>query len=622
MKKLQGLIWRALGLSVVTLALSVSVNLLTPVKAEAATGSCNTRADLAYNRAEWCGYFLNNEDANGSRVFDNGIPSSVNTAAEFINLINNYRLNGDTQHKIGAKFIILTMLGAPGGTASSQADVRYNEWVALINGYAALGKIDWNYAHPFYCNILNSYYQENFPDDAFYTEPASAGRCGPTVTRQSIIFRHPTTNAILYAIKRDCANPIGEIKPLQKIPYDLTGSLTPGVNTPSFGGIVEPGRTYQLVASVYNPAIVPADPFTMQSGNLNSAYVQNAGVAAPGTYTGSCAPSAPCWRWDYSTLNGRATSTRTFNFSISPTVPEGTVVCFNLTVDPARSDGTRETVGPYCFTAYRPHYPGIIGANGDVHAGGGICDGMLTNGTITTRSQSNSLTEYVLSASGIVSNFGSNNTAGGTRATLGRTGNYSRVCRPDLVKVARDYYNAGGGYTPLGNSAYNLGSMPASATGIYIHNTGGNLSLSGTYTGSRPITIVALSGVVNITNPVVLNAPSLEGKDAPSIGIISANDININGAATRVDAYLFADGTINTCVEGNTAACRNTLDVNGFLMSRAILFRRLGPATGGTATVGERINLTGQLYMNPPKFFDSAASRNNLQNQGERPPLN
>jgi hypothetical protein len=62
--------------------------------------------------------------------------------------------------------------------------------------------------------------------------------------------------------------------------------------------------------------------------------------------------------------------------------------------------------------------------------------------------------------------------------------------------------------------------------------------------------------------------------------------------------------------------------VNGFLMANGISFRRFGPFTGPTATVGEQINLTGQIYLNPPKFFDNTASLNLLQGQGERPPLN
>lgn len=626
-------LWQFFGISVVTMGLSVTSSLAMGGQAEAAVGSCNSRPDIAYQRAKWCGYFLNNQDTNGTHVFDNGIPGYVNTAAEFINLINNYRLNGDTQHKTGARFIILTMLGAPGGTAPTQANTRYAEWVKLVNDYAASGLINWNYAHPFYCNILNSYYQENFPDDAFYTEPASAGRCGSSVTRASIIFRHPVTNQIVYALKRDCANPIGEIRALPPVAYDLAGSLTPGAGTPPFNGIIQPGLTYRLTPSVRNPSQVRSDPFVLEVGNLTPAYISYSGALSPGGYdtaapgySTSCAPGvANCWHWIYGAgLPAGVTSTQTSGalFTVSNATPDGKLVCFNLTVNPARNDGTRETSGASCFTVYRPHYPGIIGTSGDVHAGGGLCAQAQANGSINTHALSNSIGEYVVSASGIVSNFGSDNAAGGSSATLGKTGNYATICRPDLVALARSYINAGGAYRPLGNGGWNVGALPASASGVYVHNAGGNITLRGTYSGNRPITIVSLGGTVTISNPIILNALATTGDNVPSIGIIAAGGIEVAGAANRVDAYLFSNGTIDTCSEGNVAACRNTLTVNGFLMGRRILFKRLGPATGATATVGERINLTGQLYLNPPKFFDSASIINLLQHQGERPPLN
>lgn len=609
------------------MALSVAANLVMTSQAEAA---CD-RPVLASNRAAFCGYFYNREDFYGDDVFRGGIPWWVDSPGEFINFINNYRLNGTAQHRIGARFIILTMLGAPGGTPSWQADARYNEWVNLVNDYAAAGKITWNYAHPFPCGIINSYYQDNFVDDAFYREPSSAGVCGPSVMRPSIIFRHPVTNAILYAIKRDCANPIGEVYGLPPVAYNLGGSLAPGSGTPPFSGIIQPGITYSLTPNVWNPSPVGARPFTMEVGNLSPAYVTYQGISSPGGYdtgsgfSGGCSSGAAnCWYWSYGGgLPNGATSAQTNGalFSVSGATPEGTVVCFNLTLNPSDSSGTRYTSGPSCFTVYRPHYPGIIGTSGDVHAGGGLCGQTQTSGSITTRSQSNSVGEYVVSASGIVSNFGSDNAAGGSSATLGKNGNYATVCRPDLVALARAYVNANGSYRTLSSGSWDVGALPSSSTGIYVHS-GGSLLLRGTYSGNRPITIVSLGGTVTIANRIILSAPATTGDSVPSIGIIAAGDIEIAGAANQVDAYLFSNGTIDTCSEGNTAACRNTLTVNGFLMARGLQFKRLGPATGPTATVGERINLTGQLYLNPPKFFDSASVVNLLQHQGERAPLN
>ncbi len=265
-----------------------------------------------------------------------------------------------------------------------------------------------------------------------------------------------------------------------------------------------------------------------------------------------------------------------------------------------------------------PTYPGLTGTNGDIHAGGGLCgNAAVGTGNVTTNPQSNSLGSYVISASGAINGIGSNNAAGSTAATLGKTGGYYTVCRQDLVAAAQAYINGGGVYAPLGDVSVNLGTL---APGIYLHNSGGTLTLTGTF--SNQITIVSLAGKVAISGNVILNAPSTTASNAPSLGIISRGDIDINAGATRVDGYLFSNSDINTCTQANSA-CLNTLTVNGFLMGNGINFQRMGPKiSNSTATTGEQINLTGQIYLNPPKLFGDLANINLLEAQGEKPPLN
>ncbi|MDB5179071.1 MAG: hypothetical protein JWN01_1014 [Patescibacteria group bacterium] len=329
--------------------------------------------------------------------------------------------------------------------------------------------------------------------------------------------------------------------------------------------------------------------------------------------------------------NGADSNANTFVYTVNPAC-DGQTITFNEDVTPSGGAPARSSIS---FNVASPHYPAIIGQSGDVHAGGGLCGPALINNsnTIHGHSQSTSVGEYVVSASGSVSGFGSNNKPGGSAATLGNSGNlgnYYAICRPDLVSLATMYLNNGSPYTSL-NSISTFPNIDVTnlAAGAYFV-TGGYppgpldsqvVKLHGQF--HNKITIVVLAGRVEVDGPLTLGTTSTIGANVPSMGIIAANDLLIDGAATQVDAYLFSNGTINTCKEGQAAACQNMLLVNGFLMARDISFRRLGPLVSvSQATVGERINLTGQLYLNPPILFDSAATINLLQTQGERPPLN
>ncbi len=648
-RKARGLRFLLLGLGSFSLpALAIVTQLFTAPVAQAA--SC-ADPPIAAGRADWCGYFDNGFSQTGDSVLLGGIPGWVgdgigDDTQDFLDFINNYRLNGDAWQQTGARFIILTMMGFPGGTPRSQADdpFTFDSWV---NNVRAMGpnQIRWHVQVPFPCGTLNTYHQDGFNDDAFFFEaPNSGDGCGPLATVDSIQFGDGAGGGfgnVLYTIKRSCANPIGNPNPIPKSPYNLSADVQPGTDIPS-NNIIQPGQTYHLSPVLTNTTNVPTLGSTVEINNHNPAYADNAGTAAgppvtsAGYQVGGCKQGAPeCWSFHYPGFGPNQTNTQPNGvlFSVPAGTPDGTVLCFSATVWQSNANPGSQATGPqHCFTVYRPHYPGIIGSNGDVHAGGTLC-GQTTASqhSINLNSNSNSYNEYVLSASGTIAGYGSNNSPGNTAATLGNAsglGNYYSICRPDLVAEATKYFTttAPPSWTPLAGGSYDLASLPASPSGIYIANGVGSISLHTSAAGfsiAKKITIVALSGTtVTIDGTIKLNTPNVPGSQAPSVGIIAAGDINIKGAATRVDAYLFANGTINTCLEGATAACLNELDVNGFLMANALSFRRLGPGTGPTATVGERITLTGQIYLNPPTFFDDASTINLLQNQGEKPPLN
>jgi hypothetical protein len=183
------------------------------------------------------------------------------------------------------------------------------------------------------------------------------------------------------------------------------------------------------------------------------------------------------------------------------------------------------------------------------------------------------------------------------------TGNPNPACNGQ-AQVSMDCFNADGLYYTNGTFGITGGTVNHKITLV----VGGNLTFSGN---------VQLTGAI------------LPVDQQPSLGVIggftTANTIWINGNVTRVDAYLFSNGTINTCSNyagSYTAACAPTLVVNGFLTSHSILFHRFGPnvALGG-ATPAEVVTLMPQLYLNPPILFGDLSSTNLTQSQGEKPPL-
>ncbi len=111
--------------------------------------------------------------------------------------------NAGGHNTTGAAFIVLTMLGASPGTSKSTACSRLNEWTALVRSYDSAGLINYNIMYN--SGNINTLYSTSLSDVTFYAED---------VTTPSIVVYSPSRSPI-YAIKRDCGNPINR---LQRIP--------------------------------------------------------------------------------------------------------------------------------------------------------------------------------------------------------------------------------------------------------------------------------------------------------------------------------------------------------------------------------------------------------------------
>lgn len=236
-----------------------------------------------YGRDENCGYFLNSYvSATGSGLLT-GIPDQfgadallgVNDINRFVEVmryhvqqsngcIPNGSANSD-QRRNSAAFIILTMQGAPAGTVANGPCVTsysFARWENLVRQYASRGLINFNENHTYQ---FNTRIQRSTMDVAWYSQAWD--------TRASIVVRAPN-GAVIYAIKKDCANPVGI--PGSLVPLDQPLTITCGGTTPT---TVVAGQAFTLRMSFTTSGGSGPDARYTIFVNLPAAGVSN-GIAA------------------------------------------------------------------------------------------------------------------------------------------------------------------------------------------------------------------------------------------------------------------------------------------------------------------------------------------------------
>jgi hypothetical protein len=165
-----------------------------------------------FSRDRWHGYFKNQPDDYGPNLIDGGIhTTNIN---DFVGFYSWHLHKGSQQTKVSAAYTILDMLGYNAGTPMQTAYDRFADWERAVRWYDANGRINFNTPFSF---SANTYYQDDVfeGDVAWYADSA---------TLPSIVFYNP--NGTTYAIKRDCANPVG----------DTAGLYIPPPNYPPEGG--------------------------------------------------------------------------------------------------------------------------------------------------------------------------------------------------------------------------------------------------------------------------------------------------------------------------------------------------------------------------------------------------
>jgi hypothetical protein len=456
---------------------------------------------------------------------------------------------------------------------------------------------------------------------------------GDRINGEVVRFYNP--NGTVFTILKICANAVGDLAALAPTVLDAAVQTRPG---DQLGSTVTAGGTYNLHGLAINPGdLQSGSPAYLEvkvtSGSATGpAFALGAGSAASvdpladaqgyGTgqtllATGQTGQSRYFWRYPVP-IPGKTTRMPPdgFSFVVPPATPNGTQLCFTAFASPTLNGGygggpTRPNA-VHCYTVLNPAYPQIQASNSDVHAGGGVCGQTpepTAAGYIKTLAAADSWGQYAVSAASSINNFRSNG-AGSDTMKLGQNGNYAQVCRPDLMQAAAVYTGAS---QVISANDFDV----TGKSGVYFYN-GAALTIHGTV--GNKLTVVARSGKVVVSGTVQLDGVAHSARSTPSLGVIANGDIEILAGVTRVDAYLFSNGTIDTCKAGS-GSCSNVLTVNGFLMGKKLVFNRLGALNAHGITPAETILMAPQIYLNPPMLFDASADNLGLEGQGEKQPL-
>lgn len=572
------------------------------------------------------------------------------TEAMFIQAFQARLNDSDTIDAGRAAAIVDIMLGKQGpdfgGSITngiSYAKAHFQEWQNLVDLYAQgsiLGyTVNWNDYIDFTgvkvsgMGIVDPSQSVPYnPSDCIPTEVKCIGDVGFVNNNDdpefdyAVVFNSPGGNRFI--IKHKCANLTGDVTPLARPTSAI--DITKTSSNPAPMAI---GTTMQYSFHVREVAPIPLNTVTIKDTlPAQFKYLGPAGGSpAPTSVSGQTLTwtfTAPADNTDLNLIstgggldlgvNVQALST---GASIVNTATGTAVDELNDSI-PVNPGSTLNTV------TSAPRYPSVEGHASDIHAGGGVCGGAQNStGFIETNPNAASLNQYVVSAAGAQNNIGTNNAPGDTSLSIGPNGGYATVCRPDLYAYATTHMPTGAGWVNETGATLDLSNpLPGQVTlpnGQVVAYLSGWFGLFGNLNVNHPVTLV-VNGNVWIPNDITVTGGSSR-LDAPSLGIIASGTIDMHPMVSTVDAFLFSDSTIDTCVPNPPPLappqCDNILTINGFMMSNTIKLHRLGAMDQTGAQPAEIVTMNPALYLNPPWFFDSAVDSVQLNGQGERQPL-
>jgi len=527
------------------------------------------------------------------------------------------------QNASSAAFTMITMMGMPPGTPKNAACQNWSKWRTLVETYNTLGLIHFNEMHN--SGGINTLFTFNWNSDVVYYNDS--------VISNSIVIYSPT-GAVLYAIKKDCGNPVGHLQGLTSI-----------VGTPSCGGytitpgLIDPQTAYNIKASVvYNSSAAatlvrtsPGTKFYLKVSGPGVNY-NNASVT-PITQSGSSLK--------ISVNMGPTGNTGTYIVSWGLTGPYGSANCGGNGTIPGPGGPLNP---PATFgVADQPYFDvtgGDVAAGSGMSAGGVDCAvvadtkaGIVSWNRRAAGAYGGAGTKYAALALNHLQDFATGQGSGFAPSGLAfantvdgqiNTGNGLFGGMFDSLPCVKDYY----------------GTKPASAKDISLLTD--TVGLVGSFYSSGPTNIVGnsnikaanrltiyIDGDAYISGDIKFSGAYAKVADIPSVKIIVRGNIYIAPGVTQLDGMYIAqpttatsgDGNIYTCATnvgspalhpyqavplngGLYSACKTQLTVNGaFIANQVWLLRTAGSISGLSA---ETFNFTPEVWLTAP--YDSSVS--------------
>lgn len=604
---------RTVRLSVLTLAvLGIALGLtalMPPQKASADICSIN-------GRDCWFGYFFGGYDG-GPGVRRNNVlraPALLNIGnADNLVVTMSVHLgncpggglwNQNDQNATGAAFIILTMLGAPPGTPKNEACRRFAEWRDYMYQYESLGLINFNQVYDF--GGINT--RSSVTDVAYYPSNGAA---------PSIVIYSPVTGLPIYAIKRDCGNPIGHLQGFQPLTYNLAPNVAI-----SPGGTVEPGTSINANYTITNwPAQRGSGPATCTIYIIDRpGYVAGTPLPGPGDPAQNFACPPLGIGGSYAVPAGGAFA----NF----TAQANRTHCRRLVVTPSNQAGA-SAAHESCVVVVNKPYVKVFG--GDVAAGSGFGASCTSDtraavigwnkrvagagaGTQFAGYALNVLQDFATSQinTGIATpptglSFSNQSTNAGA-GLFGTTFGTSLPCLPD-------YFSQKPAGAPVQTSPINVSSL---TTGAY--SASGSVRITGGNVNPNMRTVLYVDDDVYIDNNITY-VGSWNTNSAPLFKLVVRGNIFVAGTVSRLDGVYIAQpngaagGVIYTCTDpANPFAamaltsvfnqCNSKLVVNGSFSARHVeLLRSIGSLVQSSAGESSGSNNAGEVFNYSPAFW-------------------
>lgn len=274
-------------------------------------------ANAYVDRCWYCGYFTNGYDSYGDNVIQNNandgwghynsstggydaIPPSVNSIDEFISFIygklNSTRVDYGTANnatnwdRTAAAFIIQTMLGNSRNRPPSGAEI--SEWETRVRHAASLNHINWG---TYVSAYPNTFYQINRNDGSSYLNDVA---WYPDTGSGTAIVFYRDDGSVGYIIRRQCANPIGDLPGVSPASWSGSARTTVTDNDGAAPGdtpteiSVRPGATVTFNHTITNngPASAPNINYSINSHNgqevpWTGQYYSNVSLSGSPTFT-------------------------------------------------------------------------------------------------------------------------------------------------------------------------------------------------------------------------------------------------------------------------------------------------------------------------------------------------